>query len=120
MYDLRLGRWFAVDPLASSYPHNSPYAFSENRVIDGMELEGLEYLDADEARVEFTYGKLRLKVSNFLKLNRTAFYTANANPKNWNSGEIGINTIVGNASFTNGSQNEWIKLAGFNTHAKDV
>jgi RHS repeat-associated protein len=42
MHDPRLGRFFAVDPLASSYPHNSPYAFSENRVIDAVELEGLE------------------------------------------------------------------------------
>ncbi len=32
-----------MDPLAPDYPHNSPYAFSENRVIDGVELEGLEY-----------------------------------------------------------------------------
>ena len=43
MHDPRIGRFFAVDPLAADYPHNSPYAFSENRVIDGVELEGLEY-----------------------------------------------------------------------------
>jgi len=43
MHDPRLGRFFAVDPLSDSYPHNSPYAFSENRVTDGIELEGLEY-----------------------------------------------------------------------------
>lgn len=42
MHDPRLGRFFAVDPLAPKYPHNSPYAFSENRLIDGIELEGLE------------------------------------------------------------------------------
>jgi RHS repeat-associated protein len=42
MHDTRLGRFFAVDPLAAKYPWNSPYAFSENRVIDGVELEGLE------------------------------------------------------------------------------
>ncbi|OQA96075.1 MAG: hypothetical protein BWY22_01891 [Bacteroidetes bacterium ADurb.Bin217] len=40
--DNRLGRFFAIDPLAAKYPYNSPYAFSENRVIDGVELEGLE------------------------------------------------------------------------------
>jgi len=40
--DNRLGRFFSIDPLAAKYPHNSPYAFSENRVIDGVELEGLE------------------------------------------------------------------------------
>ena len=43
MHDTRLGRFFAVDPLAAKYPYNSPYAFSENRVIDGVELEGLEW-----------------------------------------------------------------------------
>ena len=43
MHDPRIGRFFAVDPLAPDYPWNSPYAFSENRVIDGVELEGLEY-----------------------------------------------------------------------------
>jgi len=42
MHDPRIGRFFAIDPLAPKYPHNSPYAFSENRVIDGLELEGLE------------------------------------------------------------------------------
>ena len=42
MHDPRVGRFFAIDPLSSSFPHNSPYAFSENRVIDGLELEGLE------------------------------------------------------------------------------
>ncbi len=38
----RAGRFFAVDPLAWKYPWNSVYAFSENRVIDAIELEGLE------------------------------------------------------------------------------
>jgi RHS repeat-associated protein len=42
MHDPRLGRFFAVDPLASSYPWNSPYAFSENDIIRSIELEGLE------------------------------------------------------------------------------
>jgi RHS repeat-associated protein len=42
MADVRIGRFFARDPLAFEYPHNSPYAFSENRVIDAFELEGLE------------------------------------------------------------------------------
>ena len=44
MHDPRIGRFFAVDPLAAKYPWNSPYAFSENRVVDGVELEGLEYI----------------------------------------------------------------------------
>ena len=42
MHDPRAGRFFARDPLAVQFPWNSPYAFSENRVIDGIELEGCE------------------------------------------------------------------------------
>jgi hypothetical protein len=42
MHDPRLGRFFAVDPLAKEYSYNSPYAFSENVVINANELEGLE------------------------------------------------------------------------------
>jgi RHS repeat-associated protein len=44
MHDPRIGRFFARDPLAAKYAYNSPYAFSENRVIDAFELEGLEKL----------------------------------------------------------------------------
>ena len=42
MEDPRLGRFFSIDPISSTYPFNSPYAFSENRLIDCRELEGLE------------------------------------------------------------------------------
>lgn len=42
MHDPRLGRFFAVDHLFKEYPWNSPYAFSENFVIAGTEIEGLE------------------------------------------------------------------------------
>ncbi len=42
MHDPRVGRFFAVDPLAFKYPYNSQYAFSENQVIAFIELEGLE------------------------------------------------------------------------------
>ncbi len=42
MHDPRVGRFFAVDPLAKKYPFYSPYAFSGNRVIDAIEMEGLE------------------------------------------------------------------------------
>jgi hypothetical protein len=49
--DTRLNRFFSVDPLSAKYPHNSPYAFGENRLTDGIELEGLEW-----AGVHLSYG----------------------------------------------------------------
>ncbi|PIV48651.1 MAG: hypothetical protein COZ75_08805 [Flavobacteriaceae bacterium CG_4_8_14_3_um_filter_34_10] len=62
MHDPRVGRFFATDPLKGLYSWNSPYAFSENRVIDGLELEGLEVYapvadelihDDDDNKIEF-------------------------------------------------------------------
>lgn len=44
VHDPRIGRFLSIDQLTKDFPHNSPYAFSENRVIDGVELEGLEYI----------------------------------------------------------------------------
>lgn len=51
MHDPRVGRFFAVDPLGKKYPHNAPYAFSENRIMDGIELEGLEYLSVNDSDI---------------------------------------------------------------------
>ena len=45
MHDPRIGRFFAVDPLALMYQWNSPYAFAENKVIKYSELEGAEIWD---------------------------------------------------------------------------
>lgn len=42
MHDARVGRFWSLDPLAAKYPWNSPYAFAENKVIQFIELEGLE------------------------------------------------------------------------------
>lgn len=39
---MAIGRFMSVDPLAEKYAYQSPYNFSENRVIDARELEGLE------------------------------------------------------------------------------
>ncbi len=45
MHDPRVGRFFAIDPLARKYPHYTPYSFSGNKVIAFVELEGLEEIE---------------------------------------------------------------------------
>lgn len=64
MYSPRVGKFLSLDPLTPKYPHNSPYTFAENRVIDGIELEGLEYLDSDESRITISWGTTRLNNEN--------------------------------------------------------
>lgn len=44
-----IGRFLNVAPLAESFYHNSPYAFSENKVTNHIELEGLEAYPAQQA-----------------------------------------------------------------------
>jgi len=82
MHDPRINRFFATDPLDKDYPWNSPYAFSENRLIDGVELEGLEFRVVKE-QISGTYkhkisvvydktiefGVIRKSVSNMKALN---------------------------------------------------
>ena len=41
-----IGKFLSVDPLTASYPSWTPYAFAMNRVIDGVDLDGLEYAPA--------------------------------------------------------------------------
>jgi RHS repeat-associated protein len=42
MHDPRVGRFLSIDPLFREYPHNSTYAFQENKLGLGTELEGRE------------------------------------------------------------------------------
>lgn len=46
-YDYAIGRFMSIDPLAENYPYNSTYAFQENKMGLGRELEGLELLPND-------------------------------------------------------------------------
>ncbi len=41
-HDPQIGRFIQIDPLSEEYVHNSSYAFSENKVTNHVELEGLE------------------------------------------------------------------------------
>ncbi len=47
-YDYAIGRFMSVDPLAEKYAYNSTYAFQENKMGLGRELEGLELVIRDE------------------------------------------------------------------------
>ena len=44
MHDPAIGRFGGVDPLAEDYLYNGTYVFSENRLTNGIELEGAEFM----------------------------------------------------------------------------
>ena len=43
LYNPAIGKFLSVNPLAPDYPSWTPYAFAMNRVIDGVDLDGLEW-----------------------------------------------------------------------------
>ena len=57
IHDPRVGRFFAVDPLYAQYAYNSPYAFSENKVIAFNELEGREISPTKQERESWSIGR---------------------------------------------------------------
>jgi RHS repeat-associated protein len=43
MFDPRLGRFLSMDPVFNKYPQLSPYQFSSDRPIDGIDKDGKEW-----------------------------------------------------------------------------
>jgi hypothetical protein len=50
-FDPQTGRGWQIDRLADEYVHNSPYAFSENKVTNHIELDGLEAVPVNNSSV---------------------------------------------------------------------
>jgi RHS repeat-associated protein len=84
MHDPRVGRFFAVDPLASHYSYNSTYAFSENIVLNSIELEGLEKIDhLVYSRKEKSWVISWTETDNNLKENLNAYHKFNNQGQNY-------------------------------------
>jgi RHS repeat-associated protein len=69
LYDPRLGRWLAVDPLAVKYSFVSPYQFVNNSPLIFIDPNGKEWINVYDADVERINNDL-LKNPNDKKLQR--------------------------------------------------
>ncbi|OBW39738.1 hypothetical protein AB670_03921 [Chryseobacterium sp. MOF25P] len=84
-----LGRFFNVDPLATKYPYNSTYAFSENCVVVHRELEGLEKVyifggaDLDGKGLSQTTKNIQSSVQQFSDKNKLGFEVKTYNSAPW-------------------------------------
>jgi len=92
LYDPRKAKFLSVDPLTDEYPMLTPYQFASNCPIAGIDLDGLEFLSSEKARIEVRNGGVYLKVSNFIA---TPIPQQNLNIKNWITGNIGVSTRIG-------------------------
>jgi len=80
MYNPRLGKFLSIDPLFRKYPGNSPYAFAENRVIEGIDLEGLEFYSV-HIRENSDGSRTKLYLINYTNIK--------------NAGDLNVETING-------------------------
>ncbi|MBU1720944.1 MAG: hypothetical protein KKA07_17900, partial [Bacteroidetes bacterium] len=91
MYDSRIGRFFAVDPLTAKYPELTPYQFASLNPIWMREIEGLEGTEANKAEAK---GVLDEAISSYAK---TAAETVVAFQKNEeSSNKFPTKVYVGN------------------------
>lgn len=76
IYDLRLGRFLSVDPITAQYPELTPYQFASNSPVQGIDLDGLELVNAQKAPgyMELIYGKPVLKTGSLYQVMRDLGY----------------------------------------------
>lgn len=56
IYNSKLGRFLSVDPLTKGYPMLTPYQYASNRPIDGIDLDGLEFLSFHKSMYRMQFG----------------------------------------------------------------
>jgi RHS repeat-associated protein len=122
MHDPRVGRFFAVDPLAPKYPHNSPYAFSENRVTNAVELEGLEAKDnVDPTNIPVS-SQTSTNTSSSSNPLGTSYYNTTTNTNitfNANTENFTITTTTTSSSFTIWNDGQFTKSASTPSVSKE-
>jgi RHS repeat-associated protein len=77
IYNPTLGRFLSVDPLTKGYPALTPYQFASNNPVEGIDLDGLEYLSSKQARIEVVNGIVTLKVDNMTTVVKNALKAYN-------------------------------------------
>ncbi|KFF10110.1 hypothetical protein IW15_21470 [Chryseobacterium soli] len=83
-----MGRFFNVDPLSEKYAYQSHYNFSENRVVDGRELEGLEWSKSTDGKSMHIHGVIRNQSSYNGDLKPIAETIKSANEKAYSVGGV--------------------------------
>jgi len=107
IYDARIGKFLSVDPIAKNFPWNSPYTFAENRVIEGIDFDGLEVLIVNKVHDADIYN-VGMKNDSKDEINVYAHGT----PRGLGNNEAGsehvwINTVEGFNDYMTKVSDQW-------------
>ncbi|MEA1786099.1 RHS repeat-associated core domain-containing protein [Arenibacter sp. GZD96] len=97
--DPAIGRFWSIDPLAEEYNYQSPYNFSENRVIDGFELEGLEFVPINGDGIARSIESSVKEIYNDVK----GFFNQFSEPDDINVNNVGFDVGAGVKNFKLGN-----------------
>jgi hypothetical protein len=117
MHDSRLGRFFAVDPLTFRYPNYSSYIFSGNRIMDCLELEGLEPADAIKGAEVLVI--VVLGYSHEPKKGETQYQNDSRKDVNDNDISVGSREVGLTSIESNFSSNEKTQIVVFSSAASE-
>ncbi|MEJ7830388.1 MAG: RHS repeat-associated core domain-containing protein, partial [Segetibacter sp.] len=95
VYSSKARRFPTVDPITKKFPALTPYQFASNNPVEGIDLDGLEYISSKEARIEVIRGNVMLKVENMSTVVRKALnnYKNNTNAAGQVGGDLSIGHI---------------------------
>lgn len=99
-YDYAIGRFISVDPLAEKFAYNGVYNFSENRIINSVELEGLECV-SPPSPFERANRTENLKDKPFTSLISTLKNAFSNNPK---EAKAGVQEMINNVPGYTGTK----------------
>ena len=100
IYNPSLGKFLSVDLLTKTFPAWSPYPFAMNRPVEGIDLDGLEFLNNTKALISFSYGYggVVFKIENFNDNQKATWTGITEDKRNWNGG-IGASPLLSSVSI---------------------
>ena len=71
-YDAAIGRFPSCDPAAERFAFVSPYNYAENNPSTGIDLYGLQFLNANDAKIIISSSGISLKYENLRNVTKAA------------------------------------------------
>jgi len=119
-YDPSIGRFTGVDPISDQFAWVSTYNYAENKPVNGIDLWGLQFVNANDAKIIMHVGGASLKRSNISNPTNYRIYTGSIisgiAPDGTPTMSNSFSDRVGNLNFSSGKNIENRKATKGSVH----